>query len=122
MNLNAQYRSERIEIDVNNSEGLLAPGMYADVVLSTKAGINGLSVPSSAVVTSTERKYVLVVRNNQTVKVDVRTGNTGAGKTEIFGAVQQGEKVIANANDEMPEGVMVGGQQDESPSALSISH
>ena len=68
---------------------------------------NALSVPKSAVVISTERKYVLVIRNNKAVKVDVATGNEANGKTEIVGALQPGEEVIANANDEIKEGTVV---------------
>ena len=32
-NVNLQFRSERAEIDVDNRDGRLSPGMYADVVL-----------------------------------------------------------------------------------------
>ena len=44
-NVNAEYRSERMEIDVQNEDGSLAPGMYADVVLYSKGNANALSVP-----------------------------------------------------------------------------
>jgi len=106
MNINAQYRSERIELDVYNADGALAPGMYADVLFDSEGNPNALSVPKSAVVISTERKYVLVVRNNKIVKVDVTTGNEANGKTEIVGALQTGEEVIANADDEVKEGTL----------------
>ena len=66
---------------------------------------NALSVPLNAVVVSTERKYVIVVRNGKTVKVDVTTGNQNAGRVEIIGALKAGETVIAPANDEIKEGV-----------------
>jgi len=105
MNMNTQYRSERIEIDVNNKDGLLTPGMYADVIFYTNGNVDALSVPAASVVTSTEEKYVLVVRGNKAVKVDVRTGNTSNGKTEVFGALQAGEKVIARADDQITEGI-----------------
>jgi len=107
MNINAQYRSERIELDVYNADGALAPGMYADVLFNSGGNPNALSVPKSAVIISTERKYVLVIRNNKTVKVDVTTGNEANGKTEIVGALQAGEQVIANADDEIKEGTVV---------------
>jgi membrane fusion protein (multidrug efflux system) len=106
-NMNVQYRSERIEIDVQNKDGILTPGMYADVELHPKGNPDALNVPRSAVVTSTERKYVIVVRNNKTMQVDIQTGNQSGGTTEIFGSVKPGEKVIANANDEIKSGVAV---------------
>jgi len=107
MNVNMQYRTERIEIDVWNKDGVLSPGMYADIVLTTKGNRNALSVPASAVVTSTERKYILIVRDGKARKVDVSTGNETDGKIEIFGQVKPGDEVIAHANDEIKDGSIV---------------
>ncbi|MFT3932213.1 MAG: efflux RND transporter periplasmic adaptor subunit [Chitinophagaceae bacterium] len=103
MNVNSQYRSERMEIDVENKNAELSPGMFAEVVLYSKGNINALVVPRSAVVTSTERKYVLVSNNNQIKKVDVSTGNAALDKIEVYGSLQPGDKVIVNANDEIKE-------------------
>ncbi|WP_008584141.1 efflux RND transporter periplasmic adaptor subunit [Niabella soli] len=109
MNVDPRLRSERIEIDVPNKEHLLSPGMYADVAVDAPGSANSMQVPRAAVVTSTERKYVLAIRNGKTVKVDVSTGNEGNGNIEVFGKLQPGEKVIAHANDEIEEGIPVKG-------------
>jgi membrane fusion protein (multidrug efflux system) len=103
-NIDPQYRTERIELDVMNNDGMLASGMYVDVVLTSKGNANGLNVPKSAVVTSTEQKYVIVERDNQLLKVDVTTGNEGTNGIEISGDLQAGEQVIVNANDEIKTG------------------
>ncbi len=102
-NVNAQYRSERMEIDVNNPTGQLSPGMYADVVLYSKGNLSALWVPRSAVVSSTERKYVLLARNGKIWKVDISTGNQAADKTEIYGNLKAGDTVLLKANDEIKE-------------------
>jgi RND family efflux transporter MFP subunit len=107
MNINAQYRTERVEADVYNHDELLSPGMYADVTFDSKGNRNALSIPLSAVVTSTERKYVIVIREGKTVKVDVSTGNESNGRVEIVGAIKAGEQVIAPANDEIKSGITV---------------
>jgi len=103
-NVSQQYRTERIEVDVNNTSGRLAPGMYADVAFSSKGNTHAFTVPKTAVVISTERKYVLVMRNNNISKVDVTTGNQNASLVEVYGALQAGDTVISNANDEIAEG------------------
>ena len=103
MNVNTQYRNERMEVDVINKDAVLAPGMFADVVLYSKGDITALHVPKTAVVTSTERKYVLVVSGDRITRVDVSTGNSTADKIEVYGALKEGEKVIAVANDEIKE-------------------
>ncbi|HEY8734427.1 MAG TPA: efflux RND transporter periplasmic adaptor subunit, partial [Puia sp.] len=104
MNMNEQYRSERIEADVINKVGLLAPGMYADVVIYSKGNSNGFSVPKSSVVISTERKYVLTVRANKILKVDVTSGNESGKYIEVYGNLIKGDSVITNATDEIREG------------------
>jgi RND family efflux transporter MFP subunit len=105
MNMNAQYRSERVEADVYNKEELLTPGMYADVLFYSKGNLHAVSVPASAVVTSTERKYVIAVRDGRTVRLDVTTGNESNNRVEIIGALSSGDSVIAPANDEIKEGI-----------------
>jgi RND family efflux transporter MFP subunit len=103
MNINPQMRSERMEIDVLNADEMLSPGMFAEVVFQSAGNKEAFSVPKSAVVTSTERKYVLVMRDGHIKKVDVSTGSESASKIELYGLLQAGEKVILNANDEIKE-------------------
>ena len=105
MNINQQYRSEPVELDVLNPDEKLAPGMYADVMFDSKGNPNALAVPRTAVVTSTERKYVIVIRDGRTARVDVSTGNEGGSKVEVLGDLRAGEQVVVNANDEIKEGV-----------------
>ncbi|OIR02941.1 macrolide export protein MacA [mine drainage metagenome] len=100
-NVNTQFRSERIEIDVWNNNGLLSPGMYADILLDAKGNAEAFSVPKSSVVSSTERKYVIVLRNGKTERVDVLTGNETAERAEVFGLLHAGDSVIVSANDEI---------------------
>ncbi|MBS1607910.1 MAG: efflux RND transporter periplasmic adaptor subunit [Bacteroidetes bacterium] len=102
-NINPAYRSERMEIDVPNKEGVLSAGMYVDLVLYPKGSANVLSVPKSAVVTSTEGKYVLKMTDKKIKKVNVSTGNSSVDKTEVYGDLQTGDMVIVNANDEIKE-------------------
>jgi membrane fusion protein (multidrug efflux system) len=106
-NINVQYRTERVEADVYNSDERLAPGMYADVVFDSKGNRGALAVPPSAVVTSTEAKYVIAIRDGRTVKVNVSTGNENSKLVEVVGDLRAGETVIAPANDEIREGVAV---------------
>jgi membrane fusion protein (multidrug efflux system) len=95
-----QLSAERMEMDVYNHDGKLAPGMYADVLFDSKGNPDAFTVPKTAVVTSTDRKYVIAIRAGKMVKVDVATGNESASQVEITGDLQPGEEVVAKANDE----------------------
>jgi membrane fusion protein (multidrug efflux system) len=104
MNVNVQFRSERVEADVDNASEQLSPGMYADVIIYSKGNVSGFSVPKSCVVTSTERKYVLSVRNGKISKIDVTTGNESGNLIEVFGNLSASDSLITHASDEIGEG------------------
>jgi len=106
MNINTQFRSERIEADVMNKDALLTPGMYADVVIYAIGNANGFTVPKSSVVTSTERKYVLVARAGKINKVDVISGNESGDLVQVFGSLLNSDSVIVNGSDEIREGTI----------------
>ena len=104
MNVNAQFRTERMEIDVDNSSRQLAPGMYADVVIYANGNVNMLSVPGTAVIANTERKYVIKLVDQKAHFVDVQTANAADGKVEIYGNINPGDEIIANATEDIRDG------------------
>jgi multidrug efflux pump subunit AcrA (membrane-fusion protein) len=99
--INPQLRSERIEIDVINKDNSLAPGMYADVILESRGNPTAFVVPKTAVVSSTERKYVILTKNGIRQKVDVITRNESLDQIEIFGLLNQKDSVIIHSSDEI---------------------
>ncbi len=105
--LNNSFRSETIEIDVQNTEDKFKPGMYAEVVLPTSGSANAFVVSKSAVVTTTEKKYVIRVDNNTAQWTDISEGNQSADSTEIFGNLHDGDKVIVNASYQVKDGASV---------------
>jgi len=105
--INTQFRAERMEMDVYNRDGRLAPGMYAEVLFDSKGNSEAFTVPRPAVVTSTERKYVIAVRDGKTLRVDVTTGNESADKVEITGDLRPGEQILAHASDDLQDGLTI---------------
>ncbi|HVI48546.1 MAG TPA: efflux RND transporter periplasmic adaptor subunit [Chitinophaga sp.] len=103
--LNDKYRSEAVEIDVQNNNQQLKAGMYAEISLPLNGTASALVVPSSAVVTSTEKKYVIAVRDHKTKWIDVQEGNHHNDSTEIFGALRPGDNVVLDATDEIKDGI-----------------
>lgn len=105
-NMNLKFRSETVEIDVNNSARRIKPGMFAEVSLVPDATEGALTVPSSAVVASTERQYVIRIDSlGNSEFVDVRTGQRSSNITEVFGNLQKGDKIVVNARNDLRQGV-----------------
>jgi membrane fusion protein (multidrug efflux system) len=105
--IDPQTRSETWELTFPNANGLLKPGMFAQIVLPVSRPKDGFLVPFKAVVTTQERKFVIKVENGKTKWVDVKTGFTGKEKTEIAGDLKPGDQLVAQANEELKEGTTV---------------
>lgn len=97
-------RSEAIEIDVANKNGRLKPGMYAEVKIPMLSGGKSLLVPNSAIVRSTERKYIVTVRNGKANLVDIKEGLVNNDSTEVFGSLKANDKIVLHASDETRQG------------------
>jgi len=97
-------RSEAIEVDISNSDNELKPGMYAEVKIPLLSEARSLLVPNTAIVRSTERQYVIAVRNQKAVLIDIKEGLIAPDSTEVFGDLKAGDLVIKQGNDEIKEG------------------
>ena len=106
-NVLGSMRQEAIEIDVINKNGQLKPGMYAEVKIPMLSGAKSLLVPNTAIVRSTEREYIVVVKNSKTHLVDIKEGLTGKDSTEVFGNLAVNDKILTDANDEIKEGASI---------------
>ena len=81
--------------------------MYAEVVLPTSGTANAFVVPRSAVVTTTEKKYVIVSDNGVAKWCDISEGNQSGDSTEIFGNLHSGDMVVSNASYQIKDGAQI---------------
>lgn len=100
-------RSEAIEIDVINKSGQLKPGMYAEVKIPMLSGAKSLLVPNAAIVRSTEREYVITVRNGKAKLIDIKEGLAGKDSTEVFGALVPSDRIVTKAGDDVKDGTVI---------------
>lgn len=105
--LDPKTRTMAVELDVLNMKGQLAPGMFAEVQWPARRSSPSLFVPRSAVATTTERTFVVRIRNNIAEWVDVRRGTTADNLIEVFGPLKAGEEVAIRATDEIRHGTPV---------------
>jgi RND family efflux transporter MFP subunit len=102
-----RLRSQRIEMDVINNDKKLLPGMVAEVNLPLPASDSTFIVPKTAVVNSTESIFVIRVVNNQTQRVDVKTGRDANDFVEIYGKLNEGDLLLVSASDEIRNGTVL---------------
>ena len=102
--LDEKLRAERLEIDVYNKDKKLLPGMYADVNIPAPSRDSAIVLPKSAVVTSTEKVFVIRVNNNKAEWVDVKKGVIASDDMEVYGDIKPGDQIIKVASDEIRNG------------------
>jgi len=105
--LDVKTRSMLVELDVNNPRLALAPGMFAEVQWPVSRPQTSLFVPTSAVVRTSERQFVIRVRDGAAEWVDVRRGEVSKDVIEVFGDLREGDLVVRRGNDEIRPGTRI---------------
>ena len=84
--------------------GLLS-GMFADVTFHTDTSKNTIVIPTETIMTSGNSQYVYIVENSDTAKyVEVTTGLTGTGVTEITSGLEAGQQLVVVGQTYLSDG------------------
>jgi membrane fusion protein, multidrug efflux system len=100
-------RTMAVELDVANKDGRLAPGTFCQVRWPIRRTAPSLFVPSSSVASTTDRTFVVRIRDGKAEWVNVKTGLTSGTLVEVFGELQAGDLVTVRGTDEMRAGTAV---------------
>jgi len=105
--LDVKTRSMPVELDVENRDGRLAPGMFVEAHWPVRRPGPSLLVPASAVAVTTERAFVVRIRQGVAEWVKISRGAPAGGLVEVFGALKAGDLVARRGTDELREGTKV---------------
>jgi len=105
--VDVKTRTMAIELDVQNADGRLASGTFCQVAWPVRRPTPSLLVPSGSVASTTDRTFVVRIRDGKTEWVDVKTGLGVGPLTEVFGDLQPGDEIAARGTDEIRPGTAV---------------
>lgn len=105
--LDLKLRSEKIEADFINQNGSLKPYMIAEAVIPLQNSEPTFFVPKSAVVESGMGVYVIRVEDGKTQNVPVSKGRVMPEQIEVFGDLNNGDKILKMGSEEVQEGTEV---------------
>jgi multidrug efflux pump subunit AcrA (membrane-fusion protein) len=101
-------RTMLTEVQVDNRNGKLVPGMYTVVTFPPTAGIEGpLLVPGDAVVIRHDQTAIAKIVNGKVQLVPVTIGRDLGGVVEILTGVQAGDVIVTNVTDDVVDGAEV---------------
>jgi Cu(I)/Ag(I) efflux system membrane fusion protein len=93
--IDAQTRTVKARLEVQNPQGKLKPEMFASVHLTTELGGSTIKVPASAILGETEKHFVFVALNDSTFeKREVRTGVETREIVEVLDGLATGERIV----------------------------
>lgn len=93
--VDAQTRTVKARLEVQNPERKLKPEMFASVHLTTELGGNTIKVPASAILGETEKHFVFVAANDSTFeKREVRTGAETREIVEVLDGLATDERIV----------------------------
>ena len=106
--LDPSSRTLLVEVQVPNPEGKLLPGMYVEVDLHLPRKDPPLLLPSDTLSVRPEGTMVAALDSSNAVHFQrVVVGRDYGSQIEILSGLSAGERVIANPNDSVQEGVKV---------------
>jgi cobalt-zinc-cadmium efflux system membrane fusion protein len=92
-------RTLEVRIAVDNRDGKLKPGMFADVEITITVTTNILVIPDTALQTDENDKVVFVALDNTSFqKRAVKTGMEHQGRVEILGGLKPGEVIVTQGS------------------------
>lgn len=100
-------RTMLTEVDVNNPNLTLTPGMYADVTFNLEQKNNALIIPASAVIQGDQPSVMLIDSNHRVQKQPVILGISSGNSQEIASGLQVGDQVIIGGQSELQPGQQV---------------
>lgn len=106
--LDPSSRTLLVEVQVPNPEGKLLPGMYVEVDLHLPRKDPPLLLPSDTLSVRPEGTMVAALDSNDAIHFRrVVVGRDYGSEIEVLSGLSAGDRVIANPNDSVQEGIRV---------------
>jgi RND family efflux transporter MFP subunit len=103
--VNFETRTMETEVDVQNRDLSISPGMYANTMLRLGHVENAVTIPSEALVLNGQQRVVYVLGPSNHVHIrPVQVGIEGSKLVEIKSGLNAGDRVIVGGQDKYQEG------------------
>jgi RND family efflux transporter MFP subunit len=106
--LDSASRTMLTEVQIENRDGSLLPGMYAQVRFTLAAPRTSLIIPTSSLVIDHTGMHVVTVQNKDTLHfVPVSIGRDMGTHVEVLNGLQASDELVASPSDLLHEGQRV---------------
>jgi RND family efflux transporter MFP subunit len=105
--LDESTRTLRVEIDLENPDGVLRPGLYAYVSIVADERADALCLPIASIVRDDGKVFCVLIENGKAVRRPVKTGLSDGQKVEILAGVKEGDAIVSANGASIRDGQIV---------------
>ncbi|QJI28579.1 efflux RND transporter periplasmic adaptor subunit [Pseudomonas sp. ADAK18] len=115
-------RTVQVRVELPNPDGVLRPGMTAQVRLAQSSGQSVLWLPSEALIRTGKRVLVMVAEEGGRYRpVEVQVGTESQDQTVIVAGLQEGQQVVASGQFLLDSEASLKGLTPQSPAESAMS-
>ncbi len=119
--VNFETRTMETEVDVENKDLSIAPGMYANTLLQLGHVTNVVTIPVEALVLNGQQETVYVLDESNRIHIrNVAVGLQGSKLAEITSGLNPGDRVVIGGQDKYQEGEEVNPLLTASPASETV--
>ena len=115
--IDTNTRTMLVEVDIDNHDGGLYPGMYSVVSFVEVRGQSPLTVPGDAVAIRQDRTQLALVRDQKVQFVPVEIGRDYGPSVEIISGLKEGDLVVTSITDSVQPGARVRPRESQQASS-----
>jgi RND family efflux transporter MFP subunit len=105
--LDPETRNMRTEIDLQNPNERLYPGMYAEITLEMERRDDALAILASAIDSDAKGTFVYTVKDDRVEHTAVKVGIRDGAQAEVIEGLSEDTTVVARAKQAPTTGTMV---------------
>ncbi|MBW3539509.1 MAG: efflux RND transporter periplasmic adaptor subunit [Planctomycetes bacterium] len=105
--LDSATRNMRTEIELNDAEKFLRPGLFGSVTIALADVPDALLLPANAVLTDAGKPCVLCIEDGQAKQREVELGLNEGGRVQVIRGLSAGSQVIIEGQNLVREGQAV---------------
>jgi len=105
--INQSTRTLRVEVDLDNTKGLLRPGAFVFVHFHLPPTSGSVTIPSNTLLFRTEGLRVGVVRNDHVQLVPITIGQDFGNAVQVTSGITPADAVIVDPSDSLASGMLV---------------
>ena len=97
-------RLYRLELELDNPDHIILPGMFVRADIVKKSSTDALSIPFYSIISRNKEQYIFVEDDGVVEKRNVTTGIMEGWMVEIIAGLQPGERVIVEGHRDVEDG------------------